>query len=384
MRIALFDYIVTPENAIGKCDLAILAALCDEHEFTVFSTRFENPRPDRIHWVRVPTLRRPMALLYIVFHLLAPLCYAWHCLRYRMRFDLVQVIESNLLFGDIAYSHFCHREFLDRHWKETGAGGLRGALRWLDHRLRALLEPWVYRRVTKIVAPSHGLCRELSSAFPRASAKIRVLANPVDVESLRPRVDFDRCAFRESLGWTPDDIVLAFVALGHFERKGLPLLLEALRAANDSRVKAIIVGGTTGSIAAYRARANESGLNANIKFVRTQKDIRAYLWAVDALALPSHYEVFPLVALEAAAAGLPLLVTRLNGVEEFLRDGENGLLMQRDARGVLDCIARFAGMPVEARRSMGKRAQADVSRYGVGEFVAGWSRLYAEAASNAG
>ncbi len=93
--------------------------------------------------------------------------------------------------------------------------------------------------------------------------------------------------------------------------------------------------------------------NGNVKFVRTQKDIRAYLWAADALTLPSHYEVFPLVALEAAAAGLPLLVTRLNGVEEFLRDGENGLLMQRDASGVLDCIARFAGMPVEARRSMG-------------------------------
>ena len=384
MRIALFDYIVTPENAIGKCDLAILAALCDEHEFTVFSARFENPRPERIHWVHVPAPRRPMVLLYIVFHLLAPVCYAWHCLRHRVRFDLVQVIESNLLFGDIAYSHFCHRAFLERHWKEIGAGGLRGALRWMDHRLRALLEPWVYRSVTKIVAPSHGLCRELTCAFPRASAKIQVVANPVDLESLRPPANFDRRAFRQSLGWTPEDIVLAFVALGHFERKGLPLLLEALRAANDSRLKAIIVGGSSGSIAAYRARADKSGLNGNVKFVRTQKDIRAYLWAADALALPSHYEVFPLVALEAAAAGLPLLVTRLNGVEDFLRDGDNGLLMQRDATGVLDCIARFAGMPVEARRSMGERAQADVKRYGVPEFVAGWSRLYAEAGSNAG
>jgi glycosyltransferase involved in cell wall biosynthesis len=319
-----------------------------------------------------------------VFHLLAPVCYAWHCLRYRVRFDLVQVIESNLLFGDIAYSHFCHRAFLDRHWKEIGAGGLRGTLRWLDHRLRAFLEPLVYRRVTKIVAPSHGLCRELTSAFPRASAKIRVLANPVDLKSLQPPADFDRLAFRESLGWTPDDIVLAFVALGHFERKGLPLLLEALGARNDSRLKAIIVGGSGGSIAAYRARADKSGLNGNVKFVRTQKDIREYLWAADALTLPSHYEVFPLVALEAAAAGLPLLVTRLNGVEEFLRDGENGLLMQRDAPGVSDCIARFARMPVEVRRRMGERAQADVKRYGVPEFVAGWSRLYAEAGLNAG
>ncbi len=384
MRIALFDYIVTSDNAIGKCDLAILAALCEEHEFTVFSTRFENPRPERIRWVRVPAPRRPMVLLYVVFHLLAPLCYAWDCLRHRMRFDVVQVIESNLLFGDIAYSHFCHRAFLERHWKRIGAEGLRGALRWLDHRLRALLEPWVYRRARRIVAPSHGLCRELTSAYPGASAKIRVLANPVDLDSLRPSADFDRWAFRESLGWTSEDVVLVFVALGHYERKGLPLLLEALRAANDSRLKVMVVGGSRGSIAAYRERANKSGLNGSVKFVQTQKDVRPYLWAADALTLPSHYEVFPLVALEAAAAELPLLVTPLNGVEEFLRDGENGLLMQHNAPGVSDCIARFAGMPVETRRSMGQRARADVERYGIAEFVVGWSRLYAEAGSHAG
>ena len=383
MRIALFDYIVTSDNAIGKCDLAILAALCEEHEFTVFSTRFENPRPERIRWVQVPAPRRPMALLYVVFHLLAPICYAWHCLRRRMRFDVVQVIESNLLFGDIAYSHFCHRAFLDLHWKRISAGGPRGALRWLDHQLRALLEPWVYRRARRIVAPSHGLCRELSSAYPRASAKIRVLANPVDLESLWPPADFDRCAFRESLGWTPKDVVLAFVALGHYERKGLPVLLEALLTANDSRLKVIVVGGSSESIAAYRERANRSGLNGNVKFVRTQRDVRPYLWAADALTLPSYYEVFPLVVLEGAAAGLPLLVTPLNGVEEFLHDGENGLLMQHSALGVSDCLARFAGMPVETRRRMGLRARADVERYGITEFVAGWSRLYAEAGSHA-
>jgi len=383
MKIALFDYIVTPGNAIGKCDLAILAALCDAHEFTVFSVRFENPRPEKIDWVRVPAPQRPMVALYVVFHLLSPLCYVWHCIRHRMRFDVVQVIESNLLFGDIAYSHFCHRTFLERHWNGIGAHGMRGALRWLDHRLRALFEPWVYRRVARIVAPSYGLWRELTKAYPRESAKIRVLANPVDLDSLRPPANFDRHAFRENLGWTSEDIVLAFVALGHYERKGLPLLLEALRDANDSRLKVIVVGGSSGGIAAYRERATKIGLNGNVKFVRTQKDVRPYLWAADALTLPSYYEVFPLVALEGAAAGLPLLVTPLNGVEEFLRDGENGLLMRRDAAGVSNCIARFAGMPTEARGTMGKRAQVDVQRYGLMEFVAGWSRLYVEAGSHA-
>jgi len=100
--------------------------------------------------------------------------------------------------------------------------------------------------------------------------------------------------------------VLVFVALGHYERKGLPLLFEALRALNDSRLKMVVVGGSQNGIAAYRERANKGGLNGNVKFLQTQKDIRPYLWAADALTLPSHYEVFPLAVLEAAAAGLPL------------------------------------------------------------------------------
>jgi glycosyltransferase involved in cell wall biosynthesis len=386
MRIALFDYIVTADNAIGKCDLAILAGLCDEVEFTVFSARFENPRPDRIRWVRVPAARRPLVLLCIVFHLLAPLCYLWHCIRHRVRFDLVQVVESNLLFGDISYSHFCHRAFLERHWKGMGARGLRGIVRWLDHLMHALFEPWVYRRATLIVAPSHGLRRELSGAYPQAGEKIRVLANPVDIDRLRPPAEFDRRAVREEFGWSVGDIVFAFVALGHFDRKGLPLFLAALEttAARDPRLKAVVVGGSRVAIAPYLERAVQGMLNGNVKFVETQQDVRPYLWAADALMLPSHYEVFPLVALEAAAAGLPLLVTPLYGVEEFLRDGENGLLMERNAAGVSGGIEQIAGMSAEARRTMGLRAQSDVTRYGLAEFVAGWSKLYSEAAAHAG
>jgi glycosyltransferase involved in cell wall biosynthesis len=379
MKIAFFDYIVTQDNAIGKCDLGILATLCHDHEFTVFAVEFENPCPERIRWVRIPAPTRPLALLYLAFHVLAPICYLWHRLRFGMRFDSVQIIESNLSFGNIAYSHFCHRAFLQHHWNEVAVGGLRGALRWLDHWLHARLEPWVYRRASVIVTPSHGLARELSAAYPRAAAKIRVLANPVDLQGLRRSETFDRESFRRNLGLMPQDIALAFVALGHYERKGLLLLLQALAALQDPKLKVLVVGGSGNAISDYRERANRIGLNGNVQFVETQRDVRPYLWASDALALPSCYEVFPLVALEAAAAGLPLLATPLNGVEEFLRDAENGLLMRREVNAVSGCIARFAQMPLDARRQMGRRAQADVERYGMAQFASAWSKLYAEA-----
>jgi glycosyltransferase involved in cell wall biosynthesis len=378
MKIALFDYVVTQNNGIGKANLAILGALCRTHEFTVFSVEFENPCPQRIRWIRVPAVKRPLFLLFLTFHLLAPLLYVWHRVRHRVRFDRVQFIESNLLFGDIAYAHFCHRVYLQEHWKDAGATGLRGALRWLDHWFHAQLEPWVYRRAARIVVPSRGLARELTSLYPSAASKISILANSIDVETLRQPQAFDRDGFRNELGATPEDIVLVFSALGHFERKGLPLLIGALANSIDPRVKVVIVGGSRDVIGSYRQRADQRGLNGSVRFAGTQKEVRPYMWAADALILPSHYEVFPLVALEGAAAGLPLLVTPLNGVEEFLSDGENGLLARRDVGGVSECIARFTKMSAEQRRAMGRQAQRDAEQYSISHFVGGWANLYRE------
>ena len=119
MRIALFDYRVTATNPVGSCHLRLLQGLCRQHDFTVFAVEFENPCPERIRWVRIRLPVRPYVLLYALFHLTAPLVYAWWRVVKGARFDLVQIVESNLMFGDVSYSHFCHRLYLARHWKET-------------------------------------------------------------------------------------------------------------------------------------------------------------------------------------------------------------------------------------------------------------------------
>lgn len=378
MKIALFDYIITPDNAIGKCNLAIVEGLCEEHEFTVFSVEFENPRPDRIRWVRVPALKRPLVALFLTFHVMAVICYLWHRIRTGVRFDHVQFVESNVLFGDISYSHFCHGTYLRKHWRTASASGIRGALRWLDHWLHAKLEPTTYRRVSHLVAPSRGLIRELSDAYPSTAAKVRLVANGVDLDVWRRPEDFDREKFRAEVGVEATDVVLAFVALGQYERKGLPILLEALAESCEPKLKVMVVGGAPNMVAAFRERADRIGLNGNVKFVSTRREIRPYLWSADALALPSHYEVFPLAALEGAAAGLPLLVTRLNGVEEFLRDGKNGLLTQRNVAAVSDCITRFAELPMAQRTEMGCQARLDVAPYATENFVSAWREFYRE------
>jgi glycosyltransferase involved in cell wall biosynthesis len=166
------------------------------------------------------------------------------------------------------------------------------------------------------------------------------------------------------------------VALGHFERKGLPILIEALAHARLPHLRLVVVGGTIPAIAPYRLQAQEANLGDRVIFVGMQEDIRQYLWVSDGFVLPSSYETFSLVSLQAAAAGLPLLVTPLSGVEEYFQNGETGLLLTRSVDGVTSGITEFASLPVEERVSMGQQAQKNVRCYNVKQFAAQWRATY--------
>src|ERR1700722_17856366 len=89
-EIAIFDYSVRPDNAMGGCHLRMLEGLSDKYTFAVFAVEFENPAPARINFVRIPAPKRPTILLSTVFHLLAPLFYWSYRLKHRLRFDLVE------------------------------------------------------------------------------------------------------------------------------------------------------------------------------------------------------------------------------------------------------------------------------------------------------
>jgi glycosyltransferase involved in cell wall biosynthesis len=98
-------------------------------------------------------------------------------------------------------------------------------------------------------------------------------------------------------------------------------------------------------------------------------------------ALPSAYEAFPLAALEAAAAGLPLLATKLHGLTDLLLDGDNGYVLEPTQASVAAALQRFGRLGEEERRVMGQSARAAAQLYGVDAFVASWRKLYAALAA---
>lgn len=376
MKIAIFDYLVTATNPAGSCHLKMIESLCGEHEFTVFSVRFENPCPERVKWVRIPVPRRPLVLLFIVYHLLAPIWYWVHCMRRRVRFDLIQAIESNAVLGDISYVHFCHAAYLREHWRDSGMRGLRGLLRYLDHKLHALMEPVVYKRAKAVIVPSRGLARELAHEYPWLSGRIVVVSNPVDIEWWRKPANFDAAALRREHGLGERSFLLAFAALGQFERKGLPILLDALAMGADKEIELLVVGGEKSAIAPYRRRCESLGIAERVTFAGMQRDIRRFLWAADAFVLPSAYETFSLVSIQAAAAGLPLVASPLHGVEEFLKNNENGIVVNRSATDVQRGIGAIRSLAPAARESMGLRAREHARRFSIPQFASAWRDFY--------
>lgn len=375
LNIALFDYKVTPTNPAGSCHLRLLRHLRYEHNFTVFAVEFENPDPERIRWVRIPAPTRPLALLFVVYHVVALFAYIALRLRGR-RFDIIQFVESNVLFGDVSYAHFCHTRYLKRHWRYAGNTGIRGWWRWLDHRLHALAERWVYQRVRWVVVPSSGLARDLVSEFPKLNGKTYIVPNAVEIQALERPPTFERAEFRARLGLWPDDVVVTFTALGNFEHKGLPLLLYALSQLRATPFRLLVVGGVPRLIAQYRRRAAKLGVADRVQFVGMQRDVRPYLWAADAFALPSVYEAFSLVSLEAAAAGLPLLTTPSYGLRECLENGINGFVLERTPGGVLSAVSRLLALSPSERVEMGKRARDVVQVFSAERFVADWRGFY--------
>jgi glycosyltransferase involved in cell wall biosynthesis len=374
MRIAVFDYKIIAANPSGGCHLTLLRSLAREHEFTVFSVEFENPDPASITWVRVPSPKRPLVLLFISFHLLAPCAYLWHRLRTRKRFDLVQSVESNLSFGGLVYSHFSHITYLRYH--HPSRRGLRGLLRWLDHLLHAFVERLRYPSVEFIVTPSSGLGEELQRDLHVPEKKIKVIPNPIAIKRIERPQTFDRGDFRRRLGFAASDLVIAFSALGQFERKGLPFLLESLQVSNLQQIRVLVIGGEPDLIAEYRQRADSLGVGERIRFVGMQADVRPFLWSADVFVLPSAYESFSLVTYEAAAAGLPILAPPLNGIRDLLRDGENGFVISRNSASIICALERIAKLPEKKRLEMGQQARLTAATFSEERFIDEWRNLY--------
>jgi glycosyltransferase involved in cell wall biosynthesis len=376
--IAVFDLKVTRNSPAGSCVLAEVLGLADEFDITVFSDAFDNDETGRVRWVRVALPSKPGFLRYLFFNLLAPRALRKHSAQRGTPPILIQATQGQFIGADICYAHFCHRAYLRHQWQFQKAQGLRRLVRWITHHYNAMTERLSFRKTALVVTPSQGLVRELTETYPFLMDRVCAIPNPVDAESFARPEWFDRNPLLAQLGLPVEGRVLCFAALGDFSRKGLGILLEALAGIDNQSVRVLVVGGNAGEIAEFTALARHLGVANRVVFAGFQNDVRPYLWVADLFVLPSLYETFALVVIQAMAAGVPAIVTRLHGVEEYAVHGKNAWIVERNPDAVRAAIIEALG---DEKRLQAARAAATqtVRRYDKAHFVAAWRNCMREA-----
>lgn len=366
----VFETSIQNFGSTGPCILKLLQPLLGQLPIRVFASDSDLPASPLLSQYKIPLPRRPVFLRMFLYTLFSGCAYAFSGFTSGVRLGN----DGQFPFCDICYYHFSPRFFLS-HRREIATEPARRFARMLTYRWYALLQPIALRRAVTIVVPSHGLARELESTFPALTKnKIRVIPNPIDTGRFRRPPEFNAAAMRTRLGIPDNAFVLSFCALASFTAKGLKIVFEALAQIADPIIHLVVIGGHSGEIGEYSTLATRLGLSDRIHFVGLQTDVRPYLWSSQLFVLPSAYETFSLVCFQAAAAGLPIIATRVHGLEDFLINGVNGYMVERTVESVAVAI-RVAVSSPETAAAMGQKAQQDVKAYDTTRFQSRWLEL---------
>ncbi|GAA2168285.1 UDP-glucose:(heptosyl)LPS alpha-1,3-glucosyltransferase [Humibacillus xanthopallidus] len=187
-----------------------------------------------------------------------------------------------------------------------------------------------HRVVVNLVSAEEALLRQ---SYPRLAIPTVVIGNGVDIERFRPPTPEERSEARASLGRSSDERVVLFIG-NEFGRKGLPVLVEAM-AGLDDRTHLHVVGGTPDLVAQASSSAAAAGLADRVHFDGPHADPRPWLHAADVLVMPSAYESFGLVVLEALASGVPVVATPTGCVPDLVADGVNGAVVEATPAAVV-------------------------------------------------
>jgi glycosyltransferase involved in cell wall biosynthesis len=356
VTLSVFDPNITANSPAGSCLLKMLLAARADYDLELFTTRTDLAPGAGVKIHRMPVPMKPVFLQSILFTIVSV------ALRPTRQNRIIISTQGGFPFCDISYAHCCHKLFLTRYRSHITGGFLTRTARLINHRWSAAMEAIAFRRASVIVVPSEGLAQELIAAYgPPLAAKLRIIANPVDCEAFSPNTPTVEREF-----------TFAFCALGNFEWKGLGLILQALAMGIPAHLN--VIGGTYTEIERFRSLAKTLGVAGRVTFLGLQSDIRPHLWTSDVFVFPSVYETFPLVCLQAAAAGLALIATDLYGLGKLLQPGVSGWRVERTVESVSQ--AMYAALAdKEATARMGWQARTLAQQYDVPAFQEAWLEL---------
>jgi glycosyltransferase involved in cell wall biosynthesis len=202
--------------------------------------------------------------------------------------------------------------------------------------------------------------------------KMQVTPNGVDLDRFCPRLSVRKeLRTEQNVG----DATVALFVGGDWDRKGLDIAIEAIaRLQADGRdVRLWVVGN--GDCGRFNELAKVHNVDSCVCFFGRRSDAERFYNAADVLVFPTSYEAFSLVTLEAAASGLPAIISRVNGTSELVGNNEAGLLVERTVDSIVATLIRLVD-DTELRSLLGRQARERAMQYGWDDSIGAVTQLY--------
>ena len=243
-----------------------------------------------------------------------------------------------------------HADYMKCTYGPVAAGLRRLAPR---HALLLEIERRIFADRSQVVQCGSRMVRDqLASRFQVPRGRLVVIHNGVDCERFRPGAAARR--ERASLASVPatEAPVWLFAGSG-WQRKGIDTAMRALAGSADSQARLWVAGADRPS--RWRSYAERLGVSSRVDFLGPREDLERVYRAVDALLLPTRYDAFANVCLEAAASGLPVVTSRSNGSSELLGGAGIVIADAEDAGSFARALDRLTDPSLRAR--MGARGR---------------------------
>lgn len=250
---------------------------------------------------------------------------------------------------------------------------------WPEERVHAqeyvvrLVEGYTMRRSTAVVALNNTMKRSIVARAGVDEGKVVIVPNGVDTEFFQPGVPVDNVAERLGLGGRRVMLFVGRVTYG----KGVHVLLKAftMLAKQHPDLKLVVAGplserfgeeGISGYAQALMAYARRLLPRDSYVFTGAvdRETLRRLYSTAYVCVLPSYFEAFPMVLIEAMASGCPVIGTNTGGIPDIIVDGYNGLLFKRGDYTDLALKLEILLEDVDLRNTM----SANARRYSVERF----------------
>ncbi len=277
-------------------------------------------------------------------------------------FDLIHAHDWLVSFAGEALKQL-HKTPLvaTMHATERGRGG--GHLK--DDLAEAInrAEWWLTYEAWRVITTSDYMANELVTFFNLPTDKIAVISNGVNPARFTVKPGEDLAAFR--LMWADPDVPLVFFVGRVQYEKGVHLLVEVAHRLLSQGCRAkFVLAGTGSMLDTLRERVATLGIQDSVVLSGYISDsVRDHLYQVaDVAVFPSLYEPFGIVALEAMAAGCPVIVSDVGGLGEVVENEETGIKIPANNLDVLESAIRYVLENPGAARARARHAEEHVCR----------------------